>query len=214
MIQIEIKNMYAHQNKLQGLLDNRALRTAGAVALVTLALAGTIVMPSAAPRVARALYKLYRYKRMRSARVLANNNAKRALYYLKRTGVIRFHKTGGELLCSLTKLGRKRMERLSFEKMYIPKPVKWNWRWWLVAADIPTKDYERAAEALRYKLLQVGFKALQRTLWIHPYDPREQLQEIVKHYHVAHFVTVMEISRLDKYDEKLLRSHFRKRGVL
>ena len=77
-----------------------------------------------------------------------------------------------------------------------------------MAADIPTKGYRQGADALRAKLKQMGFCPLQRTLWFYPYDPRKQLEVIVNHYGIGEFVTVMEISRMDIQDEKVLKKYF------
>ena len=57
----------------------------------------------------------------------------------------------------VTPRGKKRLEKLTFASFVIPKPENWNKKWWLVAADIPTKDHKLAADALRRKLKKMGF---------------------------------------------------------
>lgn len=199
---------------LERLAHNPRVRTAAGVALIALAIVGTMAVPSAAPHLFKVLYKLYRSRKRSKPRDLAAIQSKRIFFYLKRTGAVRFHRNGSEWFVSITRAGQKRLQRLGFDALVIPKPKRWDKKWWLVAADIPTKGYKIAADNLRRKLVQVGFKPLQRTLWIHPYDPRKEVEEIISHYGVERFVTIMEINRLDIQDEKLLKYYFRKRGVL
>ena len=114
----------------------------------------------------------------------------------------------------LTGAGRRRLKKFNIENPVIPKPAKWNKKWWLVAADIPTREYKLAADAFRDKLKEMRFCGLQRTLWIYPFDPRREIEVLASYYRIGHFVTVMEINRLDLDDESALKSFFKREKII
>ncbi len=194
----------------------QTLTSASQVALAVVAAAGiatiALVMPNAMQVVDKFVFRRKRgrrYTREEKQRKMAET-----FYYLKRSGLIQIkpEKSGWRLW--VTPRGKKRLEKLTFASLVIPKPENWNKKWWLVAADIPTKDHKLAADALRRKLKKMGFYPLQRTLWLYPYDPCRELDFIIRNFDIANFVTVMEVSRLDNEDDKKVTAHFRKLNIL
>ncbi|MBI4049474.1 MAG: hypothetical protein HY395_01495 [Candidatus Doudnabacteria bacterium] len=81
-------------------------------------------------------------------------------------------------------------------------------------ADIPSKPYRKHADFFREKLKSLGFYPLQRTVWIHPFDPRDQVEFVAAFYSLEKFVTTMEVSRLEAEDEKVIFNHFKDQGIL
>ncbi|MBL8030817.1 MAG: hypothetical protein JNK33_00615 [Candidatus Doudnabacteria bacterium] len=190
-------------------VDVEKFKTVGGLALAVLAVVGTAAVAAVAPNLISAIYKLYKFQGKHLTKKQAEKRAAQTLYYLKRTGVIRIHKSAGEAFFELTSLGMARRAKLDFDTIAVQKPVAWDGKWWLVAADIPTKTHRLAADYFRKKLADMGFKSLQRTLWFYPYNPSKELQIVAEHYGIQQFVTLMEISRLDVADESMLRRHFK-----
>lgn len=58
------------------------------------------------------------------------------------------------------------------------------------------------------------FYPLQRTLWLYPYDPRLEIEFLIQHYGIERFVTVMEVNRLDRDDERVLKAYFENAGII
>ncbi len=189
------------------------IKTVTGIVLAVSAVAGGVALAAAAPNIFVALDKLYK-----TAKKLNKKQKERivsqTLHYLKRSGQISLKTNADDIKITLTSLGRKQIKKLAFDTLTVDRSKKWNAKWWQAAADIPTKSHKLAADALRYKLKTMGFFPLQRTLWFYPYDPRAELQQIIDHYDVSRFVTTMEINRLDKSDEQLLKTHFKKINVL
>lgn len=198
------------KNQIQG------LKRASEVALAIVAVAGIIAVSAAALNVFAALGQLHKMSKKFKSLSAKDKNKKIAqtFYYLKRSGLVKFKISGKELVLSLTNLGRSRLSKLSLNAVNVSKPARWNARWWMIAADIPTKHHRQGADLLRKKLKEMDFYSLQRTLWLHPFDPRREIEFIAKTFGVQNFITVMEISRLDKEDEAKLRRHFAKAGIL
>ncbi len=66
----------------------------------------------------------------------------------------------------------------------------------------------------RKKLRDLHFYPLQRTLWVHPYNPERELEYISNQYHIGRFITLMEVKRVDKQDEQTLKQYFKEKHIL
>ena len=191
------------------------LKTAGAVTLAVIAGAGILTLSAVVPNAFIAIDKLFFKKgRGNMSRKEREQKVVRAFYYLKKHGLILMRPTKEDVKIFLTGAGRRRLKKFNIENLVIPKPAKWNKKWWLVAADIPTREYKLAADAFRDKLKEMRFCGLQRTLWIYPFDPRREIEVLASYYRIGHFVTVMEINRLDLDDESALKSFFKREKII
>jgi hypothetical protein len=193
-----------------------ALHTAADICLAVIAVGGVVAISVIAPNLLSALGKLASLKNpgRQYSRKDKELKVSKAFYYLRKKNYISFKPEGSSLKVFLTTLGQKKFDGLAFKVLQVPKGPKWNGRWWQVAADIPTKDYRWAADLFRNKLKQMKFYPLQRTLWFYPFDPRAEIEFIVSNYGISNFVTVMEMSGLDKEDENKIKEHFIGTGVL
>lgn len=191
------------------------LKTYTNVLLGMLAGAGMLTMMVLAPN---ALQALDLFQRRRGRRKLAplerEQRVIRSFYYLRARGHIEVHQKGNDYEVSLTKQGRRQIRKMNFQTLAVPKNVRWDGKFWQVAADIPTKQHRRGADALRQKLKEMGFYPLQRTLWFYPYDPRMELEFISRTYGISQFVTTMKIAELDESDERVLKGHFKKQAII
>jgi len=80
-------------------------------------------------------------------------------------------KTGWTL--RLTKYGQQYAERIhNAEQIVIQKPYRWDGRWRIVIFDV----WERrrgVRDQLRRVLTKAGFRRVQNSVWVHPYDCEE-----------------------------------------
>ena len=192
------------------------LKTVGNVVLAIVASAAVVSLAFTVPKalVALDIFTKKRFPHQKFSKRERDRKISDVFYYLKRSGYVRMWPTGKDFKVLLTKLGRKRLKELDFDTLAIKPPKSWDGKWWQVAADIPTKKYKSAADSLRRKSKDLGFFPLQRTLWFYPYDPRVEVEYIANRFNIGRFVTVMEVSRLDRDDEKRMRLYFRKQKVL
>ncbi|OGE76777.1 MAG: hypothetical protein A3C85_03465 [Candidatus Doudnabacteria bacterium RIFCSPHIGHO2_02_FULL_48_21] len=197
--------------------DQKAhLRTAGEVALAVAMTAGVVALSAIAPNAFVALDKIFGKKQYGSRKntvVKRQNQLTKSFYYMRRQGYINIEKRGGLLMVYPTKKGQERLREINFKNLSVKKPKHWNGNWWMVVADIP-KQFRIAANTFQKKLKQMEFYPLQRTVWIHPFDPREEIESVATHYHINPFVTLMEIKQLDHSDYELLEDFFRKKGLI
>jgi hypothetical protein len=192
------------------------LKTAAGVALAVIAVGGVISISLLAPNLLAALGSLHKQVkggRKHSAKDKARSAA-RVIYYLKRHGYINMAMGEKGWKVRLSGLGKTKMAALSIESLAIPNPGRWDGKWWQVAADIPTEHYRKMADLLRAKLKSMNFYSLQRSLWFYPHDPRKEVEFASQYYRIAHFVTLMEVSKLDKDDETVLLKYFKSKKII
>lgn len=92
-----------------------------------------------------------------------------------RKGYIVAVKEGHDLKISLTPEGRKLAGFMQIDKLEIPKPKKWDEYWRLILFDISNpKTIHR--NAFRAKLKELGFRPLQKSAWIHPFDCAAEIE--------------------------------------
>lgn len=204
--------------KEKELISPELLRDVGRISEVTLAIVGavgatalTVIMPNIwtlLPLSVKLSKQLKAHPRKTQAQII------RSFYYLKRHGYIQVAiQSNGERSVTLTAKGKDRYDSMKFNALRVPKPGSWNGHWWCVAADIPTQTHRHAADLLRAKLKKMQFATLQRSLWVHPFDPRNEINIVAAEYQVGHYVTIFEITTLDQDDEIALRAHCTKQHI-
>lgn len=72
----------------------------------------------------------------------------------------------------------------------------WDRKWRIVTFDIPEK-IKKVREALRYHLRNLGFKELHRSVFIFPYECKNEIEYIVEFYNARRFVRYIEANYVD-----------------
>ncbi len=190
--------------------DIENLKSAGQIALAVIGALGVATVAIVAPNLLTVLNKFGKFtkNKQRWSHKEKQKKVVQVFYYLKRTGQIKINSEKNEFKIHLTQKGKKNLDKINFQNLSVPKQKKWDGRWWLVAADIPTKEFRLYADYFRKKIKQMGFYPLQRTLWVYPYNPIKQIELTANHFHIGRFVTVMQIHSLDQDDEKKLKNFF------
>ena len=150
--------------------------------LKSLAIGGFVVVCFVAPNFAQ-VAKLFDAKNSKDRWRL-----KRTLYNLtkERLVEISYNKRGEETI-RITGDGEKRILKYKYEEIEIPIPKKWDKLWRLVIFDIP-EIHRRARNALAFKLQEVGFYPLQKSVFIFPYECRDEIDFICEHFKIREYV--------------------------
>lgn len=93
----------------------------------------------------------------------------------------------GNVKIILTKEGQKKALQFKFDEMEIKKPAKWDKKWRIVIFDIPEKN-KKAREALRNKLKDLGFRELQKSVFVHPFECKDEIDFIVEVFDIRSHV--------------------------
>ena len=96
-------------------------------------------------------------------------------------------KADGSVEVILTENGKKKALAYKIDEMKITEPARWDKKWRLVIFDIPEKK-KRAREALREKLKELGFKELQKSVFVHPFESKDEVDFIVEFFAIRPYV--------------------------
>ncbi|MDP2930208.1 MAG: hypothetical protein Q8N56_01185 [bacterium] len=127
-------------------------------------------------------------------------------YYLKRRNLIKLQQEGHDVLVSLTAEGKKLAGKYQINDLTVEKPNKWDGKWRMVIFDIPNTS-GLIRNVFRGKLREFGFYPLQKSVWIFPFDCREEII-FLRDFLGADKTQIlfMEISRIE--NEIFLRDKF------
>ncbi|MCD6500771.1 hypothetical protein J7K42_01995 [bacterium] len=79
----------------------------------------------------------------------------------------------------LTQKGREKIIKLIIKKRNKGKVKKWDGKWRGIIFDIPELD-RRDRNFLRKELYQMGFRELQKSVWVAPFDFERELKTLLK----------------------------------
>ena len=104
----------------------------------------------------------------------------------------------------LTENGRKKALKYKIDEIKIKIPNKWDKKWRIVIFDIPEKK-RRAREALRMKLKELGFKELQKSVFVFPYECRDEIDFIVEVFEIRNCVRFLMVDSFTNEEELKLK---------
>lgn len=110
----------------------------------------------------------------------------------------------GSLTFVLTEKGKLKTLTFHFDNMKIKKE-NWDKKWRMVVFDIPEK-LRSGRDALRKKLKDLGFYELQKSVFIFPYECREEIEFVTEFFGMRRFVRFCVVESID--NEPHLRKIF------
>ena len=96
-------------------------------------------------------------------------------------------KPDGTVEIILTKDGKKRALKYQIDEIKIKKPDEWDKEWRIVVFDIPEKK-KNAREALRNKLKELGFRELQKSVFVYPYECENEIDFVAEVFEIRPYV--------------------------
>lgn len=143
--------------------------------LSTLAIAGVVAIAATSPYfIVNVLSRFKTWKKYKKKRLYD------IFYKLRRGGYLTFEYQGHQLYIRLTPEGEKKAGWLQINNLRIAKQNTWDRKWRIVIFDIPDKKRIKR-EALRGFLKRLQFYKLQKSVWIHPYDCKDEI-ELLKEF--------------------------------
>lgn len=106
---------------------------------------------------------------------------------------------GGEEV-KLTERGKKLLKEIQLLEIEIPRPKKWDGVWHLVSYDIPVR-FNRKRDYFRSVLKRWDFYQIQKSLWVFPFECKEEIAILAKYLEIEDFVVVMTTDSLANEDE-------------
>ena len=151
--------------------------------LFTLFLGAAVVAPGGVAGTLKVIEEIIEGKKVP---LYEQNQIDRALRYLKSRKLIHIQMQYQKEVFSLTKLGYFRTKKL-LKSFCIQKPKKWDGKWRMVVFDIPVSK-KNTADLFRNQLKNLGLANLQKSIWIHPYDCRDQVYYLAGNLFIKPYV--------------------------
>jgi len=101
----------------------------------------------------------------------------------------------GSYTLVLTKKGKLKAFTYHFQKMKTQKG-NWDGKWRIVAFDIPEK-IKQGRETLREKLKKLGFRELQKSVFVFPYECEKEIEFIVEFFNLRKYVRFGVLESID-----------------
>ena len=138
--------------------------------LKLLAIGGAIYIAAGSPYFIRMLLKKYSQLGKYPNKKISN-----AFSRLRKQGCLQFQAVNHQIYISLTEKGKRKAGWMQIDDLEIAKQKKWDKKWRLVIFDIAQikKIYR---EAFRGKLKILGFRSLQKSVWVHPYECQAEIE--------------------------------------
>ena len=112
----------------------------------------------------------------------------------------------------LTEKGKRRMLTFNFHTLTIPTQEKWDELWHCVFFDIPEK-MKLTRHAFRAKLYNLGFYHWQKSVFVHPYPCRDQIDFVVEFLGLRKYVRYGMMTHITNEAELLLHFGFTRKDV-
>ncbi|HDO23714.1 MAG TPA: CRISPR-associated endonuclease Cas2 [bacterium] len=100
----------------------------------------------------------------------------------------------------LTKEGKKKALQFQIDEIKIKKPTEWDSIWRIVIFDIPEKK-KKAREALRRKLQELGFKKLQKSVFVHPFECEDEIDFIVEVFQIRPYIRFIRATSITNEEQ-------------
>jgi len=165
-------------------------------------LSGAIFIAASSPRLVLTLSrKIFTNKNIPKKKI---NNS---FFYLKNKGYLELKKEGCDICISLTKEGKKKAGKYQIDDLSLEKPKKWDGKWRLVIFDIPNAS-ATIRNVFRRKLKEFGFYILQKSVWIHPANCKEEITFLRNFLGVRRGqIQILEINKIENEDFLLKYFH-------
>lgn len=106
----------------------------------------------------------------------------------------------GSVKIVLTEKGKKKALLYKVDEIEIKKPASWDKKWRVVFFDVPEK-LRWARDAIRDKLKNLGFYELQKSVFIHPFSCKDEIDFLVEYFQLRRYVRMGELTKLTNEEE-------------
>lgn len=169
--------------------------------ILFMAASGTLIFSSLfAPNVAQLLKPLMRWRKNWDK--IDTRRIREAIQRLNKKRLIELIEKGDEIYIKITVKGNELLKRFDYDDLKLPYPKKWDKKWRLVTFDIPDKK-KRERNAFSEKLKDLGFYPLQESVFIYPYDCRDEIDFLCEFLSISRHVNYCLVEFLDKTEGDL-----------
>ncbi len=124
---------------------------------------------------------------------------------LKRSGLVRGYVEQKREYLEITDKGIEKIKKLYLDVIEIHRPKKWDGKWRIIIFDIPEKE-RSARDGIRTKLYSLGFKQIQKSVFVYPFECSKEIQLICNCYQARKYIKYL-IANIIEGEEEII-DHF------
>ncbi|HEY4519046.1 hypothetical protein A3A18_01795 [Candidatus Azambacteria bacterium RIFCSPLOWO2_01_FULL_44_84] len=102
----------------------------------------------------------------------------------------------GITLLTISDNGKNRILKYNIENLKIKKPKRWDGLWRIVIFDIP-ESKKKARDAVSGKLKAIGMMPIQKSVFICPYNCKDEIDFITEIFEITPFVRFITANEID-----------------
>ncbi|MCX6813370.1 MAG: CRISPR-associated endonuclease Cas2 [Candidatus Azambacteria bacterium] len=125
-----------------------------------------------------------------------------AIRRLNQKRLVELIEKNNQLYMEITNNGKKLIKNFDYNDLELPKFKKWDKKWHLVIFDIPEKK-SKERRAFSKKLKDMGLYPIQESVFIYPYDCRNEIDFICEFLSISRFINYCVVESLDKKEGDL-----------
>ena len=141
----------------------------------------------------RYLVELFMKKRPEYTKDKAS--VEKAVNKILKDRLVKLVKKGGKQMIEITNNGRRQLVEYNIDTIKIIKQ-KWDGKWRIVMFDIPER-IRLVRDVLRDKLKDLGFKQVQKSVWVSPYECQDEVSFIASVYEVEKYINYVVAEKAD-----------------
>ncbi len=142
-------------------------------------------------------------------RKIDERNLRRAIKRLYQSKLINYRENkDGVITLIITDKGKSRILKYNLRKIEIRKPSRWDGLWRMVLFDIPEKK-KQGRDALTAKFKELGFYPLQKSVFIYPYECKDEIDFIVEIFGLVPYVRFLRVKDIDVHIDLINRFSLR-----
>ncbi len=127
-----------------------------------------------------------------------------AIRRLNQKRLVELIEKGDKLYIKITASGKQLVKNFDYDNLQLPRLKKWDKKWHLIIFDIPNEK-RRERQVFSTKLKDLGFYPLQESVFIYPYDCRDEIDFICEFLSIGRYVNYCIVESLDKREGDLRR---------
>ncbi len=133
----------------------------------------------------------------------ALHRAIKNLYQSKLTNIE--EKNDETIILTLSEKGKEKILKYKLGEMKIPQMSKWDQKWRMVVFDIP-ESKKKIRDILRFHLKKLGFFEFQKSIFIHPFECKNEIDFLIEFYNIRPYVRFITAEDID--NQLHLKKHF------
>ena len=111
----------------------------------------------------------------------------------------------------LTEKGHEKAFTYDIDSIFIKPMKRWDEKWRLVTFDVPEK-FKKARNSLSLTLRKMGLYRLQKSVFVHPFECKDEIDFVTEFWNVRPFVRYVVTHSID--NDLHLRDIFKKNDIL